>query len=86
MPEQTMWRGVLTTTYIDKEREPGKTLLIVSDKIGLAHPDPNTAWEEAQDFLEEAGKERKKGEILEICIRPASYKSEGDDRTMHSLN
>ena len=79
MPESTMWQGVVTTTCIDKERQACSTLLIIVDKTGLAHPDPNAAWSDAQEMLEEACREKKKGEAVSACIRPAGYRSEGDD-------
>ena len=79
MRANTMWRGILTKTYIDKEREPGKTLLIITDKRrGISHPDPNAAWKDAEEMLEEAEKEKQRGQALSICIRPADYGAEDD--------
>ena len=74
-----MWRAILTSTRIDTKREPGKTLLIIVDKEGPPNLDPDAAWREAQEFLEEARSTNPNDTVLDICIRPASYKVEENE-------
>ncbi len=85
-----MWVGILTEVYIDKESKPGSELMMHMEKVGHAHPSPDTAWAEAQEFLEEYQRqnpeEKRKGRLTHIYIRPASYIEDGPKETKKTLN
>ncbi len=74
MSDATMWQGILTETYIDKVSSPGSTLLMSTSEVGNAHPDPNSAWRDAEEMLEKH--QKRKSSIVQISICPAGYLKE----------
>lgn len=86
MSDVAMWQGILTETYIETGSKPGSTLLISSYQVGIAHPDPNAAWKDAEEFLEKHKK--RKNSLVQICICPNGYHREqaGGNAIARTLN
>lgn len=74
MDDVAMWQAILTETYIETEAKPGRTLLISSHKVGIARPDANAAWKDAEEFLEKH--EKRKNSLVQISICPDGYHRE----------